>query len=121
MGIQDGMLKCRIFGHAWDEVPIGAVTDDYYPITGYRIVVALKCMRCGTARIDAWNRWGGLGARKYLYEDGYKELNSSLREDASGDDSSWTTAKKRYIKARKAALMAGMDGGDGDGEMGASA
>lgn len=112
------LLQCRVFGHAWDEVPIGAVTDDYYPVSGYRIVVALKCMRCGTARIDAWNRWGGLGARRYIYEDAYRDMNATLKDSTAEDSNSWATAKKRYIAARKNALMAGMKGPETDKEAG---
>lgn len=94
------LLQCRIFGHAWDEVPIGRVVDSYTSPMEYRVVIALECMRCKTARIDAWNRWGTLGARKYVYPDAYKALNEDLREHHKGDDTPWMEAKKRYLKAR---------------------
>ena len=94
-------VKCRIFGHAWEEVPIGKVVDDYSPVMGYRVVIAVQCLRCKTARVDAWNQWGGIGGRRYIYDDDYKTLNADLREHGKEGDNSWITAKKRYIAARK--------------------
>jgi hypothetical protein len=67
-------------------------------------------MRCKTARIDAWSRWGVLGGRKYIYEDDYKEMNHTLKEESTEDDSSWHTAKKRYVELRRAARKAEMSG-----------
>lgn len=98
------LIRCRIFGHAWDEVSIGAVTDDYVSPVGYREVLALKCMRCGTARIDSWNRWGGLGGRRYIYDEDYKQLNLDLRENHKPDESARDAAKKRYLAARREAM-----------------
>jgi hypothetical protein len=94
------LLRCRIFGHAWDEVPVGAVIDSYTTPLSHKIVIALQCMRCKTARIDSWNRWGALGGRKYIYPDDYKSLNEDLREHHKAEDTSWIEAKKRYLKAR---------------------
>ena len=99
MSSQQG-LQCRIFGHAWDEVPVGKVIDSYEHPLHYRNVVTLQCLRCETARIDAWNRWGGLGGRRYIYPDDYRELNQRLREAKKEGVSVQAEAKRRYLAAR---------------------
>src|SRR4051812_46436093 len=109
------MLRCRIFGHAWDEVSIGAVIDEFRAPLGYREVVALKCMRCEAVRIDAWNRLGTLGNRRYIYDDGYKQLGDSLRGNTKPGTSTFLTAKKRYLAARRRQVFdqgEDEDGGD---------
>jgi hypothetical protein len=59
-------LKCRSYGHAWDEFnPI----DLDAPVYGWRL--SLRCLRCHTERHDNLDYKGMLMARRYIYADGY--------------------------------------------------
>lgn len=84
--ISSDMLRCRIYGHAWDEF----YPDDLgIPMWGWRL--SLRCTRCATERHDIIDRYGRLGQRRYLYPDGYRiaadetpsrdELRQTMLED----------------------------------------
>jgi hypothetical protein len=61
------MLRCRTYGHAWDEF----YPDNLgIPMYGWRL--SLRCVRCETERHDIIERTGAVGARRYIYPDGYK-------------------------------------------------
>ena len=65
--IDGAMLRCRTFGHAWDEFyPDNMGT----PMFGWRL--SLRCMRCTAERHDIIDRIGAVGSRQYSYPDGYK-------------------------------------------------
>jgi hypothetical protein len=67
VGLDDAMLKCRIYRHAW---------DDFYPdnlgtpLYGWRL--SLRCTRCTTERHDIINAMGALDSRRYIYPEGYQ-------------------------------------------------
>lgn len=59
-------VRCRTFGHAWDEVPV-MVPDAYG-----RPQFWLRCTRCTTERHDVVNGGSGwLEAREYVYPEEY--------------------------------------------------
>jgi len=66
------MLRCKALrGHAWEAIASDA---DYGP----DIPLSLRCVVCGTIRIDLLDRrTGDLLSRRYDYPDGYRELNTS--------------------------------------------
>ena len=74
---------------------------DFHPVGIYRNVISLRCLRCRTLRLDAWNQIGRLGQRRYIYEDGYREFGDQLKEGGKPDDNRWTTAKRRYLDMRR--------------------
>lgn len=72
-------LKCRTYGHEWDDVSglPGNRTVEY--LRGIRIT--LRCARCATIRHEVWSSvTGECMARYYTYPDGY----STTRWDGKG-------------------------------------
>jgi hypothetical protein len=84
-------LRCRTWGHAWEEfVPHGT-----RPHWGE--LFTLRCVRCATERHDVINAYGALGQRHYVYPHDYQlaadetptrdewrvELASVLKREAS--------------------------------------
>jgi hypothetical protein len=66
-GLDVSMLRCRTYGHAWDEF----YPDNLgIPMYGWRL--SLRCTRCSTERHDVINVRGEVGQRRYLYPDGYQ-------------------------------------------------
>lgn len=65
---------CRTFGHAWYE----STTDKK---AEYGVLIALRCERCDTERLDNVDYWGNFLRRRYDYPDGY-QYNSSEGEAA---------------------------------------
>ena len=66
-GIDQAMLRCRIYGHAWDEF----YPDDLgTPLYGWRL--SLRCTRCSTERHDVIDHIGQISMRRYIYADGYR-------------------------------------------------
>lgn len=94
-------LACRVYGHAWEEIAPGELEEEFSAPRGYGEIVVLRCLRCKTVRADAWSRWGSLGYRRYWYPDEYKDLNRDLKDSTKAEDSTWVTARKRYLKLRR--------------------
>lgn len=61
-------LTCRVMRHAWDPIPA-----DFTPSFGDAVM--LRCMRCGTVRIDVFSRLTGdrLAPPRYDHPPGYKD------------------------------------------------
>ena len=69
-------LKCRAFGHAWEEfVPVGKRKPPY----GFRI--SLLCTSCNMERHDILDTYGRLASRKYDAPEGYYGLGPHERSD----------------------------------------
>lgn len=69
-------LKCRAFGHAWDEfIPVGKRKPEF----GFRI--SLLCTSCGMERHDVLNTYGGLATREYVAPEGYYGLGPFERAE----------------------------------------
>lgn len=69
------LLKCRTFGHSWDEfVPGGMRTPQF----GFRF--SLICTSCRSERHDLINQAGTLLQREYRYAAGY-QLGFALSRD----------------------------------------
>lgn len=64
--LADEMLKCKLFGHAWDDF-VSMLRPAKF---GAR--VSVRCVRCTTERHDIVS-WidGGLLSREYRYPEGY--------------------------------------------------
>lgn len=61
-------LRCRSYGHAWDEFnPI----DMEAPWYGWRL--SLRCLRCTTERHDNIDFKGKVMGRRYIYPQGYQQ------------------------------------------------
>jgi hypothetical protein len=66
-GLDQGMTRCRIYGHAWEEFyPDNLGT----PLYGWRL--SLRCTRCTTERHDTIDHIGQISQRRYIYADGYQ-------------------------------------------------
>lgn len=69
-------LKCRAFGHAWEEfVPVGKRKPDF----GFRI--SLLCTSCGMERHDVLDTNGNLATREYVEPDGYYGIGKWARAE----------------------------------------
>ena len=66
-------VRCRTFGHAWDDVdPTSAEQDDHNLLFGSDIpLIVTRCYRCDMRRLDVINKTGGLVQRRYQYPSGY--------------------------------------------------
>jgi hypothetical protein len=66
MGLDQAMLRCRTYGHAWDEF----YPDNLgVPLYGWRL--SLRCVRCTAERHDLIDHIGQVGQRRYIYPDDY--------------------------------------------------
>jgi hypothetical protein len=73
VGIDKAMLRCRIYGHAWDEF----YPDDLgVPLYGWRL--SLRCTRCTTERHDVIDHIGQVGQRRYIYAPDYQMHRDEL-------------------------------------------
>lgn len=67
-------VRCRTLAHAWDDVP-----SPRRPPWG--VLMALRCVRCGTIREDIVNRFDGeLMSRNYVYPEGYRDSDGLDRK-----------------------------------------
>lgn len=67
VGLDQAMLRCRVYGHAWDEFyPDNLGT----PMFGWRL--SLRCIRCTAERHDTIDHIGQVGQRRYIYPEGYQ-------------------------------------------------
>lgn len=69
-------LRCRAFAHKWEEfLPFGKRRGEW----GFR--VSLLCTSCGTERHDTYDSLAALGARQYVYPEGYQlDVKASKEE-----------------------------------------
>lgn len=66
-GLDQSMLRCRVYGHSWDEF----YPDDLEtPAYGWRL--SLRCTRCTTERHDVIDSIGQVSMRRYIYVEGYQ-------------------------------------------------
>lgn len=85
---QDAYLRCRSFGHAWDD---RSGTTNWKAMYLFGAQVTLRCIRCNTRRRDIWSTASGqLISRQYEYPDGYKD-------GATMGRSEW---RKAYLTSR---------------------
>jgi hypothetical protein len=61
-------LRCRTYGHAWDEF---APIDLNPPAYGWRL--CLRCTRCMTERYDNVDFKGRVMSRRYVYPERYAQ------------------------------------------------
>lgn len=66
--IDKAYVRCRSYGHAWDEF---APIDLSAPVYGWRL--SLRCLRCSTERHDNIDFKGRIMGRRYLYAEGYQQ------------------------------------------------
>jgi len=64
----DPFVTCRVYGHAWFEVPDDAGWD---PRKMFNHRIVLRCERCGGSRYDGIDSRGEVGARYYVMPEGY--------------------------------------------------
>lgn len=92
-------LKCRTFGHAWEEfVPVGMRAPQF----GFRF--SLLCTSCASERHDLVNTQGQLLQREYRYQAGY-ELGFSLPRDEARLEFERRTDRKRAVRRGKVLKM----------------
>jgi hypothetical protein len=69
-------LKCRSFGHSWDEYrPVGKRKPSF----GFRI--SLLCVSCTMERHDIVDTNGNLAARQYVEAEGYYDIGKWSRAE----------------------------------------
>jgi len=91
--VAEEYLRCRTWGHAWEEfTPQGT-----RPRWGE--LFSLRCVRCGTERFDTINALGALGARRYVYPEGYRIADTLTRDTFRLE---LATVLKREARARVA-------------------
>lgn len=59
-------VQCKTLGHAWEVIPTRQKR-------GYKNILQLRCVNCGTERFDALDWRGELLYRYYEYPEGYKD------------------------------------------------
>jgi hypothetical protein len=65
-------VRCRTFGHAWDDIPVTESHQDGYSWW-------LRCVNCTTERHDVIDRrYGYLLHRQYVYPDHYSLAGEML-------------------------------------------
>lgn len=70
-------LKCRVFGHSWDEYTPATKRK---PPFGWRL--SSICVSCGTERHDIIGATGDVVSREYVYPNDYLLSFSLSRTDA---------------------------------------
>ena len=68
--LDNNSLMCKMtFAHAMEVVP-----KEEWPLAfpGWGIPVVFHCPRCGTYRLDVWDRIGNLSYRRYHTPDHYR-------------------------------------------------
>jgi hypothetical protein len=73
VGLDQAMLRCRTYGHAWDEFYPNNLG---LPIYGFRL--SLRCARCTTERHDIIDHTGHVGQRRYIYAADYQMQRDEL-------------------------------------------
>lgn len=75
--LENAYLKCRSFGHAWDDVTGNVDPHNITYLTGSRIT--LRCISCTTEREDIVSTTtGDLIQRIYTYPERYKLIGSEF-------------------------------------------
>lgn len=86
----DAMLRCRTYGHSWDEF----YPDDLdRPATGWRL--SLRCVRCAAERHDVIGRLGSIEGRRYVYPDGYRLAKAERLDRAEYRQALYSVIKNR--------------------------
>jgi hypothetical protein len=70
--LRDEFVVCRALGHAWDDNPSAAVDGEWLAFSVG--VLALRCTRCTTERLDYIGKDLGVAYRRYLYPDHYQSV-----------------------------------------------
>jgi hypothetical protein len=65
-GLDAAALRCRVYGHAWDEFYPDNLGTPFY---GWRL--SLRCGRCTTERHDLIDSIGRVSSRRYIYPEEY--------------------------------------------------
>lgn len=70
----DPYLKCRVLGHAWDEIPVTKRPE-------FGVYMWFRCERCSTLRYDIVNQFNGdLLSRSYQKPSDYKREKTSFKD-----------------------------------------
>jgi hypothetical protein len=66
-------LRCRTFGHAWDEVSASPQEQvDFFALwSDDHDLIVTDCSRCAMRRLDVVDPAGMLSQRRYTYPNGY--------------------------------------------------
>lgn len=67
--LQDEYLKCRTYGHSWDQIPSSLADPEYQRMYAWYDV--LRCVNCKTERYDGIASSGDVDTRTYRYPWGY--------------------------------------------------
>lgn len=78
--LPDQFLKCRTFGHSWDEIPETLADEAYMQL--FRWYMVARCVSCGTERYEGIQADGRVGQRSYKYPDRYSLSFTLKRQDA---------------------------------------
>lgn len=69
-------VTCKTIGHAWDHNPNPSRRG-----SSYKHVLAFRCTRCGTERIDGLDWKGDIIFRYYVYPENYRSAQKMARND----------------------------------------
>lgn len=78
--LPDHFLRCRSYGHSWEQIPITLANPEYVKLFHWYDV--LRCVICGTERYDGINELGQVGNRSYNYPHGYPLSFTLSRSEA---------------------------------------
>jgi hypothetical protein len=78
--LPDQYLRCRTFGHAWEEIPTTLADPAYMQL--WRWYMTARCTSCATERYEGIANDGSIGQRSYKYPDRYSLSFTLKRADA---------------------------------------
>lgn len=92
---EQSMVRCRTYGHAWDEF----YPDDLGPpMFGWRL--SLRCVRCATERHDTIDHIGQVGSRRYIYPDGYQTTRDEALTKEEYRQTLYASVRKQLAQAK---------------------
>lgn len=95
-----GGLRCRKWGHPWDDIPDEDV-DARRPFGSTHLpVLGEHCPQCGTSKFEEYRRNGRLNRRTYDYPDDYKALGLELREFQQQGETRGRAVNRRFLMER---------------------
>lgn len=97
--LPDHFLRCRVYGHAWDQIPPTLADPEYQKLFAWYDV--LRCISCATERYDGIVLGGRVDNRSYKYPDGYA-VSFTLTRAAARAEYMRRTRTSRAIKERMA-------------------
>lgn len=95
-------VKCRAYGHAWDQIPTKRRPE-------WGTLLTFRCIRCTGIREDILNAYYDLSHRNYDMPEGYKtdkRTRSEWREELMRRNARMAKIAPEEVKTKKKHLVA---------------